>query len=71
MHVWLEGKKAGQHMAGGKDSLPQAQLFMTQGGTATEAKQGAQGPTWRMTRGDWEWYHRGMPKRLRRAVLVS
>lgn len=28
-------------------------------------------PTWRMTRGDWEWYHRGMPKRLRRAVLVS
>ena len=28
-------------MAGGKDSLPQAQLFMTQGGTATEAKQGA------------------------------
>lgn len=28
-------------------------------------------PTCRMTRGDWEWYHRGMPKRLRRAVLVS
>ena len=36
-----------------------------------EVTRGAQGPTWRMTRGDWEWYHRGMPKRLRRAVLVS
>lgn len=54
---------------------PRVQLRLTLGGTVTQLHRALIDPcrvlTWRMTRGDWEWYHRGMPKRLRSAVLVS
>lgn len=57
------GWRSGRHVRTG----PLIQLWLTEKGTPTVFRV----PTCRMTRGDWEWYHKGMPKRLRRAVFVS
>lgn len=73
------GRKSGQRRGGHEDPSPSAAPadpgWDSHSATQVTVLRALIDPcrvlTWRMTRGDWEWYHRGMPKRLRSAVLVS